>query len=997
MKYIYVYILLIVLLLLVLFCSKNNHKNIEIFTDLPGGGWKQSAKNYQASNFNVETELKNNRGNWVNANSNYEPGDNFNNTNGKLKYSGNSDIDDSMLLLDPFVLRQSNYYKARDYQIGYIPKIDKFGKYKQYRYKYKYPKNAIYKPNLGEIPQIKLHYVSSCNQCGNQWCSSNKWLMNKPNVESYFTIGSPLSNNINNEFSCYQIGPNTPIVRNSSTGSIYAVEIKDPNKKGTLHYINDCNQCGKAWCSKTPDENSKNLDKYYNIGKPLLKIGCNKINSSTLLGAFGKKGLYAIIPQNQITDIQNKLMGIWKDPKNSFYKGMNIKVECNSWEPVNYRNSGWRSSSFKLEQVTSKGFHLVEINQNKRYVHYATYISSNRLLVKRLGYRWELNLIKKGNYFKTNCNNLQKCTTNNKYMDTFNRTGCQNRVALGWWKNNSKKVALADMYAYCELTKNGTASKGQKNVCCGNNINCKPAKCVKQTDLICNKNKTKSDYIPYMGWGKNLSTTYSKHTQPCNLNQFLSKLPDGYGYYWDPYYNKGFCRSIKPVNIPKVLADYNNGNWTGNNRGITYLPKCSSSLKCPKSHPYSYYSNTACCSKKPTANLRSCPANFVWCDGTNNPRAKKTLKCYSNNSNNSNTLNNTLKYNKAYYLKNLYTDVKAAPLGSYMASCGYKKTGCTSQLAVSTYNIIGDTYLQKSSTWSKWKLKHKNNNIGRTDIYFNDIVTIQLEANNWYLITCATSRCNSGSYLSVSCKSSITKSNNEGYWKIISPTGKTGPVRLTDTIKFLNLWGSNSYLTACGWSSDCGSGKTYALSTTKTNSRSSKLGVSNWQIFKTLPCGKGTKACKNTPGYCYDPSSNSTISTYRLAKYDPKNPNRTISGQKYYLRLLNARNRFINMADKKNPNNCQLESIKCNIKRAQTVYTGCGYTYESEGNRNKQCGSGGTSKFIPAEGKFANMGSPCDMKRSQTVYTGCGYIYQSKGNRNRQCGRGGISKWIPKE
>lgn len=89
---------------------------------------------------------------------------------------------------------------------------------------------------------------------------------------------------------------------------------------------------------------------------------------------------------------------------------------------------------------------------------------------------------------------------------------------------------------------------------------------------------------------------------------------------------------------------------------------------------------------------------------------------------------------------------------------------------------------------------------------------------------------------------------------------------------------------------------------------------------------------------------------------------------------------------------------KCNIKRGQTVYTGCGYTYESEYNRNRECGSGGTSKFIPAEGKFANMGSPCDMKRSQTVYTGCGYTYQSEGNRNEECGdSGGTSKWIPKE
>ena len=60
------------------------------------------------------------------------------------------------------------------------------------------------------------------------------------------------------------------------------------------------------------------------------------------------------------------------------------------------------------------------------------------------------------------------------------------------------------------------------------------------------------------------------------------------------------------------------------------------------------------------------------------------------------------------------------------------------------------------------------------------------------------------------------------------------------------------------------------------------------------------------------------------------------------------------------------------IARSATVYTGCGYTYESKINRDQQCGSGGTSKFIPAE----SPATPAPISRSATVYTGCGYTYQ---------------------
>lgn len=83
----------------------------------------------------------------------------------------------------------------------------------------------------------------------------------------------------------------------------------------------------------------------------------------------------------------------------------------------------------------------------------------------------------------------------------------------------------------------------------------------------------------------------------------------------------------------------------------------------------------------------------------------------------------------------------------------------------------------------------------------------------------------------------------------------------------------------------------------------------------------------------------------------------------------------------------------CGIAREATVYTGCGYTYQSKANRDTQCGRGGTSKFIYDDAAK----SSCGIARSQTVYTGCGYTYQKKSDRDTQCGSGGTSKFIPAE
>ena len=78
-----------------------------------------------------------------------------------------------------------------------------------------------------------------------------------------------------------------------------------------------------------------------------------------------------------------------------------------------------------------------------------------------------------------------------------------------------------------------------------------------------------------------------------------------------------------------------------------------------------------------------------------------------------------------------------------------------------------------------------------------------------------------------------------------------------------------------------------------------------------------------------------------------------------------------------------------NLVRGQPVYTGCGYTYVSESERNTQCGPGGTSKWIGDE-----YTKDC-IDRGQNVYTGCGYTYASESARNAECkSGGGISKII---
>ena len=187
-----------------------------------------------------------------------------------------------------------------------------------------------------------------------------------------------------------------------------------------------------------------------------------------------------------------------------------------------------------------------------------------------------------------------------------------------------------------------------------------------------------------------------------------------------------------------------------------------------------------------------------------------------------------VKYNNPYYIKNLWGPT------NYLASCGYSKT-CSSygNLSVSTYKVPENKSYLKYTSWSRWKFVNKNNP-NKQNLEFNDVVTIRLEANEYYLVTCSTNSCNSNAYLAVSLSKYKGPSNvfsgNAQYWKIVSPTGKTGTVGFGDEIKILNLWGPNSYLNTCGYTSDCGSNKLYGVNTTRTNTSDAAAGVSNWSI-----------------------------------------------------------------------------------------------------------------------------------------------------------------------
>lgn len=75
------------------------------------------------------------------------------------------------------------------------------------------------------------------------------------------------------------------------------------------------------------------------------------------------------------------------------------------------------------------------------------------------------------------------------------------------------------------------------------------------------------------------------------------------------------------------------------------------------------------------------------------------------------------------------------------------------------------------------------------------------------------------------------------------------------------------------------------------------------------------------------------------------------------------------------------DTLSNDLKRGQTLYTGCGYAYASENTRDNQCQGHEHSEL-----KW--IGDDYDgncIKRGQPLYIGCGYAYASEYARDNQC------------
>jgi hypothetical protein len=70
-----------------------------------------------------------------------------------------------------------------------------------------------------EPRSVILHWVTSCTQCGINWCESSKWSKNKIGVEGSHHKGEHLTS-----WGCSRVSSSTIAWRNSASGAIYAIE-----------------------------------------------------------------------------------------------------------------------------------------------------------------------------------------------------------------------------------------------------------------------------------------------------------------------------------------------------------------------------------------------------------------------------------------------------------------------------------------------------------------------------------------------------------------------------------------------------------------------------------------------------------------------------------------------------------------------------------------------------------------------------------------------------
>ena len=84
----------------------------------------------------------------------------------------------------------------------------------------------------------------------------------------------------------------------------------------------------------------------------------------------------------------------------------------------------------------------------------------------------------------------------------------------------------------------------------------------------------------FKGWAKNLADApyYMPQTSPCDLDDYVSKVQPGDGYYISSY-NNGWCRTIPAAHVAAIRAAHAAGGdqWTHSEgtfeqTGLTVLP-----------------------------------------------------------------------------------------------------------------------------------------------------------------------------------------------------------------------------------------------------------------------------------------------------------------------------------------------------------------------------------------------------------------------------------------
>ena len=66
---------------------------------------------------------------------------------------------------------------------------------------------------------------------------------------------------------------------------------------------------------------------------------------------------------------------------------------------------------------------------------------------------------------------------------------------------------------------------------------------------------------------------YGVETSPCNVEEYVANVQAGDGYYLDPGWNGGWCKTLPAAIVESVREDVGTGNWQSHATGVTYLPR----------------------------------------------------------------------------------------------------------------------------------------------------------------------------------------------------------------------------------------------------------------------------------------------------------------------------------------------------------------------------------------------------------------------------------------